>query len=278
MDIELNPQLDEETKEFYINTLKTLNQAGIPYLLGGAYALANYAGIYRHTRDLDLFVRKQDCASVLDALKESGYHTELTFPHWLGKAYLDLDPKQKKFIDIIFNSGNGLVPVDDYWFDNAVDCVVFGLPVKLVPPEEIIWSKAFIMERERYDGGDIAHLLLSMADKMDWQHLISRFGEHWPVLLAHLIIFNYIYPNEVNRIPPQVMNYLLTRARSETDKSVVAKQKPGDQEDVCRGTLLSREQYLVDIGAWHFADARAEPMGNMSHEHLEIWTKAIASK
>ena len=35
-------------------------------------------------------------------------------------------------------------------------------------------------------------------------------------------------------------------------------------EAVCQGTLLSREQYLIDIDRWGYADARLEPRGPMS--------------
>jgi hypothetical protein len=45
---------------------------------------------------------------------------------------------------------------------------VLGVPVRLCPPEEIIWSKAFIMERERYDGADISHLIRACQGRLDW--------------------------------------------------------------------------------------------------------------
>ena len=36
-----------------------LDAAGIPFLVGGAYAYCQYTGIYRDTKDLDLFPRKR---------------------------------------------------------------------------------------------------------------------------------------------------------------------------------------------------------------------------
>ena len=38
------------------------------------------------------------------------------------------------------------------------------MPGPLIPAEEMIWSKAFIMERERYDGADVAHILRACAE------------------------------------------------------------------------------------------------------------------
>jgi hypothetical protein len=41
--------------------LKTLQASEIPFLVGGAYAFERYTGIVRHTKDLDIFIRKNDC-------------------------------------------------------------------------------------------------------------------------------------------------------------------------------------------------------------------------
>ena len=52
--------LNPRTRAFYVRTLAVLNEAGVPFLVGGAYALAKHAGIERHTKDLDIFVRRND--------------------------------------------------------------------------------------------------------------------------------------------------------------------------------------------------------------------------
>jgi hypothetical protein len=47
---------------------------------------------------------------------------------------------------------------------------------------------------------------------------------------------------------------------------------------VCRGTLLSREQYLFDIEQLGYTDARLRPHGAMTPEQAEIWTRAIETR
>ena len=42
-----------------------LNESGVPFLVGGAYALAKHAGIERHTKDLDIFVRRAATATLI---------------------------------------------------------------------------------------------------------------------------------------------------------------------------------------------------------------------
>ena len=248
----------------YGRALRELSADGAPFLVGGALALALYCGIRRETKDLDLFVRREDVPRVLDTLARSGFRTETTFPHWLAKAHAD-----DHFVDVIFSSGNGAAPVDREWFDHATRATVFGVPVGVCPVEETIWSKAFVMERERFDGADVMHLLLACATTLDWGRLLRRFAEHWRVLLSHLVLFGFVYPDEADRVPRWVVEELSDRLRRAP--------APEASGRVCRGTLLSREQYLPDlVRGWR--DARLPPDGAMSMEAIALWTDAIARR
>ena len=259
-------ELDQATRQFYVQTLTVLNDAGMPYLVGGAYAMGTLAGIERHTKDIDLFAREGDRDRILRVLEAAGYRTEVTFPHWLAKAWI-----VERFVDVIYSSGNGAAPVDDEWFEHAVDAELLGIPVRLCPPEEIIWSKSYVQERERFDGADIAHLIRQSGRRFDWNRLIRRFGEHWRVLLAHLVNFGFTYPGERDLVPEWVLREL-------TDRLLREAKEPPPQEKVCHGTLLSREQYLVNVAMWGYRDGRLEPAGNMSAEEITHWTAAIAHK
>jgi hypothetical protein len=50
---------------------------------------------------------------------------------------------------------------------------------------------------------------------------------------------------------------------------------PSPARRVCQGTLLSREQYLTDVGMWGFEDARLTVPGSMTVEEVAHWTRAI---
>ena len=252
-----------EKAELYRTALDMLNRSGVPYLVGGTYAFQYYAGIARSTKDFDIFVRPRDMQRVLDVLQRAGFKTEVAFTHWLAKAH-----HGDRFIDVIFSSGNGVAEVDDEWFVHAVDEEVLGAPVRLSPAEEMIWSKAFIMERERYDGADVAHLFRHCSGLLDWDRLVKRFGSHWRVLLSHLVQFGFIYPGERSLIPSAVMKELLSRLSSELEV-------PTRDSKVCQGTLPSRGQYLVDVDEWGYEDARQQPRGAMTPEQLAVWTAAI---
>lgn len=256
--------LSAKTADFYRQMMRALGEGGLPFLVGGGYAFACYTGIERHTKDFDVFVRPNDASRALAVLGDAGCGTELTFPHWLGKAWRDND-----FIDVIFSSGNGIASVDDEWFVHATEEIVLDIPVRLIPPEEMLWSKAFVMERERFDGADINHLLLHMADRLDWDRLLRRFGPHAPVLLAHILLFRFAYPGRAQQIPDKVVDTLFATSKRQ------AARVPDGFADVCRGSILSREQYLIDIREWGFRDGRMEPLGAMSAGEIAAWTDAI---
>jgi len=247
---------------FYRRILRALNAAGIDFVVGGGYALERHLGIGRPTKDLDLFLRPGDVRPALDHLRSLGIGAELTFPHWLAKV-----TRRDDQVDLIFNSGNGVVPVDDDWFRYAVPSHVLGVPVMLSPVEEMIWSKAFVMERERFDGADVLHLLNACAETLDWSRLTRRFGRHWRVLFAHLTLFGFVYPSERRRIPEAVMR--------QCARFLDLEMRCAPARRVCRGTLTSRAQYLVDIERWGYEDARLAPHGSMTDDEASIWTAAI---
>jgi hypothetical protein len=255
----------EAAAPFYRHLLRTLQAHGVPFLVGGALGFAYFTGIQRPTKDLDIFIRQRDWATLASLAQSLGYRAELAFAHWLGKVH-----DHEGFVDVIFNSGNGLSPVDDAWFEHASDAQVLDLPVKLAPVEESLWTKAFIMERERYDGADVAHLLHACAARIDWQRLLARFEPHWRVLLSHLVLFGFIYPGERGRIPRWLMDELTERLRAET-------HEPAPPSALCAGTLLSREQYLPDLAQRGYADPRLEPHSTMTPTDVQLWTTAIGS-
>ena len=252
--------LDEPSRDFYRHVLSLFDDEKLPYLVGGAYALARYTGIERHTKDFDIFIRRSDYPRAAKILERAGYETDLTFPHWLGKAF-----KGDAFVDLIFSAGNGVSVVDELWFEHAVSGRVLDMDVKLIPAEEMIWSKGFIMERERYDGADVAHVIHAVGEKLDWRRLLDRYGKCWRVLYAHIILFGFIYPSHRSAIPRWVMEEMVKRLADDHQSS----------EKICYGAIISRQQYLIDIDRWGYEDPRLKPLGNMTAEEIAHWTAGI---
>jgi hypothetical protein len=197
---------------------------------------------------------------------------EAEIPFLVGGAYAleahtRIIRRTKDFIDIIFNSGNGICRVDETWFDFAIDGRVLGLDLKLCPAEETIWQKSFILERDRCDVADVAHLLRHVGRRLDWQRLIRRFDRRWRVLLAQVVLFDFVYPDHRDSIPKWVRKELIKRFRD--DKPDEAQ---GSDDPICHGTLLSATQYLRDVDLEGYRDARLEPIWGMSKDEIAVWT------
>ena len=240
--------------------LRVLHERGIQFLVGGTFAFTQYTGIIRTTKDLDLFIARPDLDRTLKALDDAGFVTSVPYPHWLAKARTaDLA------MDLIFSSGNGVARVDADWFRYAADVVLYGIPVKLSPIEELIWSKSFVMERERFDGSDVMHLLRARGHVIDWPRLLDRFGDYRLVLAAHLLLFRFAYSDAHQLIPGWVIEKVLEDGRPPVNDP---------DQPVCFGALLSREQYLADVARLGYADARLA-RGHMTPDELAIWTAAI---
>jgi hypothetical protein len=246
-------------ERFYTKVVQVLSDAHVPFLIGGAFALCYHTGFARKTKDLDIFLKRGDLPHAATALANARCRFEVLFPHWLAKSR-----EGEHFVDLVFNSGNGLCEVDDAWFEHATPGVALGLPVQICPAEETLWSKAFIMERERFDGADIAHLLHACGKRLNWPRLLARFAEHWRVLFSHLVLYGFIYPDARDQIPSRVMHELLKRFLHDQ----------ANQTGPCNGPLLSRAQYLFDLQSWGYEDVRVTD-GLMSEDALALWTAAI---
>lgn len=225
------------------DALQALAGSRVPFLVAGAYAFCEYTGIFRDTKDLDVFLRERDLEEALRVLEIAGFRTEITDPGWIAKGF-----RGEWFVDLIFSSGNGVAVVDDLWFEHARVGRVMGVDVLLAPPEEMIWSKAFVLERERYDGADVNHLVRAVGEELDWDRLLFRFDRYWEVLLSHLLLYRFAYPGERSKVPDRVMVALLARAEEELGTD--------HPRALCRGNLISRVQYGHDLAQLGYEDGR----------------------
>jgi hypothetical protein len=151
------------------------------------------------------------------------------------------------FFDVIFASLHGVMPVSDQWFEHAPRVEVFGIPVHVIAPTELIWSKAFVQLRHRYDGADIVHLILKQHDRIDWRRLLGYMDLHWEVLLVHLLNFRWAYPSEREQVPRWLMDELLGRLEQQLNL-------PPPRVKTCQGRMLSPIDYEGAVKEWGFAD------------------------
>ena len=240
-----------EAEAFYSEVLQLMAQSRIPFLVSGTYALASYTGIDRPTKDVDVFAKAGDALKLLHFFKEHGFDVEIVDERWLSRI-----TRGELFVDIITNMPTVTTHVTDEWFENAPSTELFGAKVLLVPPTQFVWSKIFVQDHHRYDGADVAHMILKRHEEIDWKRLLSHMELYWEVLLMALLNFRFVYPSERHAVPRWLMDELLERLRDQYDVK-------GPGKRVCRGRIFSPRDYAIDVDKWGFSDA----VGNLEEQY-----------
>lgn len=255
----------QQAEEFYCRVLEVLRQNEVGFVVGGSFAAAHYTGRTPHTKDLDIFLPPSHLDRALDALDCAGFNVEKPFPFWIAKASRGDD-----FADLIFRAASGIWEVEEAWLERAHSTRLWNVPALVCAVEELVWTKAAVMDRDRYDGNDVIHLLQAKAHELDWDRLRQLAGPNWRLLLSHLTLFGFVYPDLAPLVPKPLLAELSLHLLSD-------RPDPNGEEEppLCKGTLISNSQYQLDIEELGYQDARLEPWGTLKPEELEPWVEAV---
>ena len=222
-----------------------MNEHGIPYAVAGAFALQKYTGIWRVTKDLDLFIKAEDIPMALDYLGQQGFVCHTLDPVWLSKAH-----RGEYFVDLISGMSNAVILVDDSWMKRAQPAIIAGIDSRIISPEDLLASKLFVLRKERFDGGDIAHIIYGTQGRLEWERILDVAGEHWEIVLYALILFRYIYPAHSYYVPAPLWQELLSRYLHLLEHS--------DPKAPFRGSLVDENIFSTDIKDWGLEDLQRE--------------------
>lgn len=232
----------DEAMNFYSESVKIMQKSGIPFLVGGTFAVNAYTGINRPTKDIDFFCKPGDYPKLLNIFAENGYKTQVLDERWLAKV-----TKDKYYFDFIFSSPNGAATMNDNWLKESRTAKMLGHEVRLVPPTELVMLKTFVKSRTKYDGADVAHLILKKHKDIDWKRLLMYMEQYWEILFITMLNFRFIYPSERESIPRWLIDELDLRFHNQL-------ALPTQKKKICRGRLLSKHDYETDIKEWGFED------------------------
>ena len=218
-------------------TLMVLNRGRVPYVVAGAFALQTHTGIWRATKDLDLFLTPDDMSAALRCLTRQGFRCQVKDSVWLHKAH-----RNGFFVDLITGMSNAVIIVDRSWIENSRPAMVLDVRARVLAAEELLASKLFILRRERFDGADIAHIIFASRGYLDWERVLVLAGEHWEILLLALVLYRYVYPAHSQYVPAWVWQRLLVRFSNElTNRNPTAK---------FRGSLVDDKMFAIDVAEW----------------------------
>ena len=241
--------IDDEQAAVFTDWLEILRAAGVPFAVGGAYAVYAFTGAWRDTKDLDLFLTPRDLKAALDALRAAGYETEVRDRYWLAKAH-----RPPYLLDLLFAVRHSTsLKVGDHWFATCRPAELLGVQTCLLSPEELIATKVYLGARDRFDGADIVHLIRATHGRIDWEHLIDLLRGDDEIVLWHLLLFQYVYPGHRDELPLDLMQRIF-------DKMMAAGRSPADTRRF-RGMLIDPVSFAVDMAQWGYEDTREhEPL------------------
>ncbi len=196
--------------EVFRLAINTLNAANVQYVIGGAFAVHYYGGPFRNTKDLDVYMDISAVPAAVFALTQNGFEdageTVAGDLDWIYHSRMD-----QIMVDVIWKAPNGIRTVPDGQYERAPRGTFLDLPVRFMPPDDLVVTKLFTMNLHRCDWPDLLRVLRADPPGFDWNHLLGALGEYWPVLLSFIVLFDWVHPNEARCIPPEVRNDLLAR-------------------------------------------------------------------
>jgi hypothetical protein len=237
----VRPKFPLRQEAMFRETLTVLNRCRVPYAVSGAFALQVHTGIWRSTKDIDLFLAPEDMPAAMCCLQERGFVCKAKDPVWLHKAH-----RNGFFVDLITGMSNAVITVDPSWIKNARPALVLDVRVRVLAAEELLVSKLFVVRRERFDGADIAHIVYASQGNLDWDRIFALVREHWEILLFALVLYRYVYPAYSHYVPSWVWQRLLVCFSGE-----LARRNPSA---AFRGSLVDDKMFAIDVKEWGMED------------------------
>lgn len=187
--------------------IEALRARGIRFALGGGLAFSAYTGRLRNTKDVDLFLLAEDRERAIDAVLAAGFHDyfdEKPYDReWIFRAKRD-----SVIVDLIWKMANYRGDVDEGWLDHGEEVVIRGAKIRCLPVEELIWSKLYVLQRERCDWTDMLNLLDARGPDLDWEHLIDRVGPDLRLFAGLVNVFGWMRPARARQFPKWVWSRL----------------------------------------------------------------------
>ena len=186
--------------DVYRSAIQAVRTAGVRFMIGGAFGLAAYTGRWRNTKDLDLFVLPRDRDRTVQTLTELGfddYYESLAYDRgWIYRAI-----QSDVLVDVIWGTPNRRTEVDELWHRNASRMLLRSELVDVIPAEELLWIKLYVLQRDRCDWTDLINLLYATAGVLDWDRVRERLAGDLPLLTGLLSVFAWVCPDRIAAIP-----------------------------------------------------------------------------
>ena len=192
--------IPREQWQVFQRVIRKARARHIDFAFGGAFAVATYTGKWRETKDMDLYIQPSERDEMVAALADAGlgdYFPVKEYDRsWIYRSYVG-----DVIVDAIWSMANHRTDVDPAWLTLGPAVQFGGELVRVVPPEELIWSKLYVLQRDRSDWPDVLNLIYSVGGALDWERLLDRLGDDALLLDGVLAVFRWLEPSRAAALP-----------------------------------------------------------------------------
>jgi hypothetical protein len=187
----------------YRCVIDRVSAEGLHFALGGGFAVGLYTGTPRNTKDLDIYIRPDERDAVIRIMSDCGL-TDYFEKKPYDRAWIYRGNQDDTIVDAIWAMANKRAQVDDVWLMCGALIPMFDRQIRVIPPEELIWSKLYVLQRDRCDWPDILNLIRAAGPHLDWGHLFNRVAEDLSLLKGVLSVFSWVAPQQAMGVPRRV--------------------------------------------------------------------------
>lgn len=193
--------------ELYVEALDALCSSGVPFMVGGAFAVYHYTGFWRNTHDIDIYVTQDDVPRAAEALASVGF-TDLGEQAIGDRQWIYHSARNGLIFDVIWRFANLVNYITPDWFDRSSSGEFLGFNLRFLPLEELVWIKVFVINRHRCDWPDVMRIVRAQCKRMNWDRLVDLLGEHWLLLAGLVDVFDWQHPDSLGCIPDHIRDEL----------------------------------------------------------------------
>lgn len=224
--------ISEEEWRVYRPVILAAEERKLVFAIGGGPAQSEYSKRQRWTKDLDFFLKPTDVPAMKAIMEEQGIEDYFEHEEY-DRSWIYRGIKDEVILDIIWTMPNHRMVVDDLWLTRGLQVQINDLRLRLLSPEELLWSKIYVMQRDRTDWPDLLNLIHTCAEELDWKHLCNRLGEDVLLLGGLLSVYKWMCPGGARRLPEWLWDEIRAADRDQ-------------QETGC----VKERQFLLDTRDW----------------------------
>jgi hypothetical protein len=160
-------------------SVSALKADGIPFALGGGYALWVHGGP-EPSHDVDLVVAETDVEMAANSMAAAPLRIERPPEDWLFKAYLDDDSaeaiEQPALVDVLHRLAG--IPVTKELLDTSNEYEVLGIRIPVLPPTPIMIAKLQSFSEHYCDFEQPLLVVRAIREQLDWAEIRKASQDH----------------------------------------------------------------------------------------------------